>query len=285
MPSPTLRLLLALLLLPFSLAAEELRIPADQLAAQLSNSRLTLLDARPSAAYAAGHIPGAISLPVDLTYRDKASSGQIEQPDNMQKLLRERGIDIDSQVLVYDDGSLVDAARLFWTLEVYGLPKVKVLDHGFDYWLRQGYPVTTETPQVAASQYISTINHNRLASKFSTLLATQHSGKLIIDARPQDDYVGKTSSAKRFGHIPKAINIPSVHNFTSNQPAKAIKPVDELKALYAEVPTDSRVIVYCAIGRVSAATYLAMRELGIDVANYDASWQEWGNDYKLPIEK
>jgi thiosulfate/3-mercaptopyruvate sulfurtransferase len=32
-------------------------------------------------------------------------------------------------------------------------------------------------------------------------------------------------------------------------------------------------------------TYLALRLLGYNVLNYDASWQEWGNDPAVPIFK
>jgi thiosulfate/3-mercaptopyruvate sulfurtransferase len=31
--------------------------------------------------------------------------------------------------------------------------------------------------------------------------------------------------------------------------------------------------------------YLALRLLGRDVSNYDGSWQEWGSDPALPVEK
>ena len=37
-----------------------------------------------------------------------------------------------------------------------------------------------------------------------------------------------------------------------------------------------------AIG-FATTNYFALRELGFDVAAYDASWREWGNDYNLPI--
>jgi thiosulfate/3-mercaptopyruvate sulfurtransferase len=277
-------LLLTLLINPLLLWSSDLRVTADEVHRRLGPQQPLILDTRSAEDYALGHIPGALNFPVKLTYRDQGVSGQIVQPDVMQQLLRERGIDIDSEVVIHDDGSLIDAARLFWALEVYGLARVKVMDHGFDYWKAAGYPVSTETPKPAPSAYVATINHQRLASKFTTLLATRGKHKLIIDARNEESYLGKQSSAKRFGHIPKAINIPSVHNFDRHDNLLQIKPIEELKKLYAGVSKDQKIIVYCAIGRASAANYLALREIGLDVANYDASWREWGNDLSLPIE-
>lgn len=43
------------------------------------------------------------------------------------------------------------------------------------------------------------------------------------------------------------------------------------------------VSIYCSVGLASSLECLVLRELGYDVANYDTSWKEWGNDASLPI--
>lgn len=91
--------------------------------------------------------------------------------------------------------------------------------------------------------------------------------------------------AKRFGHIPNAISIPVESNIIQNADQSGLKSIKELKSLYKGIPEDKKVIIYCKIGLVSSTNYFALRELGYDVANYDASWREWGNDDSLPIEK
>ena len=265
--------------------SESLRISPEQLKQQLSNNKLIILDARSSEAYQAGHIAGAASFPVSLTYKNQKLNGKISQPAAIQKNFRARGISKDSQVIVYDNGDLVDAARLFWVLEVYGLTQVKVLDHGYDDWLNKAYPISLKAPVTAPSQYIATLNHKRLASKFTTQLATRNKNQLVIDARSTSDYIGDTSSAKRFGHIPTALSIPASHNISTVEGVASLKPISQLTELYRNIPKDKKVVIYCAFGRVSSANYLALRELGYDVSNYDASWNEWGNDFKLPIEK
>ena len=263
----------------------ELRISSSELSKKLTNSTFIILDSRTFEDYKISHIPGALNFPVDLSYENKHVNGKITSPQAMQKIFRRLGLSSNSPVIVYDSGDLADAARLFWVLEVYGIKQVRVLDYGYDHWLNQHYPVTQQIPEVIPSHYIATINHKRLSSKFTTLLATKNTNQVIVDARPKAAYQGKTSTAQRFGHIPTAINVPSSHNLAKENGFSSLKQLSELNRLYNIIPKNKKVIIYCAIGRVSATNYLALRELGYDVSNYDASWREWGNDFKLPIEK
>lgn len=265
--------------------AESLRISPDELQQQLDNNQIIILDARSKNDYDVGHIKNAISFPVDITYAHKKTNGQIQQPIQMQKYIRQAGIDTNSKIVVYDGTQLVDAARVFWTLEVYGFKNVKVLDHGFNYWLNKNYPISQKTSTIKESKYVATINHQRLSSKFTTQLAINNANKIVVDARSLPAYKGKTSVAKRFGHIPSAINVPFKHNIAQDKEFTTLKPIKELKKLYSNIPLGKKVIIYCKIGRVSSTNYFALRELGHDVSNYDASWREWGNDDSLPIEK
>lgn len=265
--------------------AGSLRVSPEWLKEQLSRQDLVLLDTRPRGDYEAGHIPGALNLPDTLTYQQKSAGGRIAELGTMQTLLRERGIDQNTPVIVYDAGTLLDAARVFWALEVYGLRNVKLLSPGFGDWSMKGYPVSTESPKVVASEYVPTIDHRRIASKFSTQLAMADPQRVVVDARFPKSYRGETSTAKRHGHIPTAINIPVTSNLKKENDIAALLGADELRSVYAPLPQSKKIVLYCEIGRASATSYLALRELGYDVANYDASWREWGNDLSLPIEK
>jgi len=268
-----------------SLNATTLRMTPEELLTHLDKQSLIIIDTRNKNDYDVEHIRNAINFPVKLTYANQKINGQLQNPLKMQTYLRERGINIQSKIVIYDGGQLVDAARIFWALEVYGLTHVKILDHGFNYWLNKDYPTSQEKPEIKPSQYITTLNHQRLSSKFTTQLATKNKNKIIIDARSNEAYKGKTSVAKRFGHIPSAINVHFNKNLILDENFTALKPIAELKKLYSNIPQDKKVIIYCKIGRVSSTNYFALRELGHDVSNYDASWREWGNDESLPIEK
>lgn len=260
-----------------SLSAESLRIEADILAKTVS--KYTILDTREAKEYQKGHVKGALNFPILLTYANQTKNGKITSPQKIEKLFRELGLDIDTSIVVYDDGIFFDAARLFWTLEVYGFKNIKILNAGFKEWQEKNFPTSSTTPHVNKSNYITTINSNRLATKFTTQIASISPNKIVIDARAVTSYNGEQSTAKRFGHIPNAQNIPATHNINNNK----LQPLSKLKEIYKDVNKNKKIILYCAIGRISSTNYFALRELGYDVANYDASWKEWGNDFSLPV--
>lgn len=262
-----------------------LRVDAEWLNANLQKQHLLVLDARVADDYDVEHISGAISFPESLTYQQKSGDGRIVEPNVIQQLLRERGVKQDSFIVVYDDGALLNAARVFWALEVYGIKEIRILDQGYERWTSMRFPVSQHAPSISPSQFVPTVDNRRIASKFATQLATRNPKQHVIDARTSDAYKGETSSAKRFGHIPKAINIPVFQNFRKTANGVSLRSANELQSLYSALSKDEKIIVYCSLGRVSSTNYFALRELGYDVANYDASWNEWGNDDTLPIDK
>ncbi len=272
-------------LLAESLKTDSLRVDANWLSSQLDNENLVVLDVRPREDYELEHIPGALHFPESMTYRNQDEGGSIVEPNIIQKSLQELGVDTHHEIVVYDDGKLFKSSRVFWTLEVYGFKNVRVLNGGLVAWKKPGFPLTDEVSKRPPSKYVAMVDHQRIASKFSTQLATINPKQTVIDARSTKAYRGETSTAKRFGHIPSAINIAVHQQFENTDNANFLLNSDELRNLYSGVPKDEKVVLYCEVGKVSSTNYLVLRELGYDVANYDASWREWGNDFTLPIEK
>jgi len=271
------KIFLLTLLVSLPLFSSLLRIEPEELTKNLE--KFKILDTRESSVYKEGHIDGALNFPVSLTYEHITTNGKLTTPIKMQKIIQELGLDTNSAIVIYDDGTFFDASRLFWALEVYGFTNVKLLNTGYENWKSLKYQTSTNTPNVKKSSYIAQVNSNRLATKFTTQIATKNPNQIIIDARANQAYLGQKSSAKRFGHIPKAINYPAAHNIANQK----LQTIDNLQKLYSDVDKSKKVVLYCAIGRIAATNYFALRELEYDVANYDASWKEWGNDNTLPI--
>jgi len=273
-------LLLLMMLSAFTLNANSLRISAKTLNNNINNYKI--LDTRDNSTYLAGHINSAINFPISKTYAHMQENGKLTDPFTMQVIIQELGLNADDTLVIYDDGSFFDAARLFWALEVYGFKHVQLLNAGYKQWIEQGYETSIETPKLTKSNYITIIDNNRLATKFSTQVATRNPNQIIIDARPDRAYEGEISSAKRYGHIPKALSIPATHNIDTSLKITKLKDSVKLADIYKEIDKNKKVIIYCAIGKISATNYFALRELGYNVSNYDASWKEWGNS-TLPI--
>ncbi len=264
-----------------SLNAKSLRIEVPELEKNLNTYKI--IDTRESALYLDGHIKGALNFPIQLTYKNQETNGKVIQPAKAQEIIRKLGLDVNDKIAIYDDGTFFDAARLFWTFEVYGFKNVKLLNGGLEQWLKYDFKTTKAIPKIEKSNYIVSVDNKRLATKFTTQIATKNPNQVILDARPSSGYKGETSSAQRFGHIEKALHFPASHNINYDEKITKLQSINDLKEIYSNIGKDKKIIVYCAIGRISSTNYFALRELDYDVANYDSSWREWGNDVNLPI--
>jgi thiosulfate/3-mercaptopyruvate sulfurtransferase len=263
-------------------AADRLSIDANELDRLIKEHRVVVLDARPTADYQKGHLPDARNLPFSATYERLGENGRVVSLPKAQALFSNVGLKRDDLVVIYDAGAMMFAARVLWALEVYGHEKVRLLDGGLKAWQMANLPLSTNAVSYEPTQYVPTINPKRLATRFTTLVATRNTASyVILDARKDPHYKGLESEAVRFGHIPEALGISVVNNFAKD--GIHLKSREELADLYKDLPKDKKVITYCNFGLVSSLEYLILRDLGYDVANYDASWQEWGNDVNLPI--
>jgi thiosulfate/3-mercaptopyruvate sulfurtransferase len=128
-------------------------ISAAELATRLgAGARVRVLDVRATldgggdaghAAWAAGHVPGAVHLDVVASTSDPDDpvAGQLGSRARVAAALEDAGVRPGDEVVAYDDGRLFMAARLAWSCEVLGLPPVHVLDGGLPAWERAGLDV------------------------------------------------------------------------------------------------------------------------------------------------
>ena len=90
------------------------------------------LDARRTAAYEAGHIAGARSVPV----WENDADARIDA-------LRSNGIPFEKDIVVYCSGAACeDSARLAEKLALAGFYKLSLYKEGFPDWEKRGWPVT-----------------------------------------------------------------------------------------------------------------------------------------------
>ena len=177
--------------------------------------------------------------PTDLKKSDVGPAAQLE------KVFGDRGISSDTRVIIYDVGRETKAGRLFWTLEYAGHTKVAYLNGGFKKWQKEGLPVATEETKVTAVKFTVKLKAVTLATKDDVLSALGKPGNAFVDTRTPAEYRGDDLRAKRGGHIPGAVNVDWVTQFTSDD-APVLKSAAELKKMYEDlgVTRDKTVYVY-----------------------------------------
>jgi thiosulfate/3-mercaptopyruvate sulfurtransferase len=240
--------------------------------------------------YEASHVPGAVFVDWtrDIVDLDDPIPAQIAPPERFARAMEALGIGDDTPVVAYDDYSSMFAGRLAWALRYYGHERVRVLDGGWALWLSEGRPITADTDVYRASHFTPRANAalKRTADEVAAAIGR---GALLIDARAPAQFEGKASAASRAGHIPGAKN---VHYAKLIDPATGrLVSKDQVKKVFAEAGIDlerlpAEVVCYCN-GGVSATVprmAIAVATGRDDIAIYDGSWNEWGNDPSRPIE-
>jgi thiosulfate/3-mercaptopyruvate sulfurtransferase len=277
----------ALLLSTTPALAAQLLVDSAWLEAHLGDASLRIVDmASEATTYRRGHIPGAVYLSVD-DVRAKVREGGYRLPTEAEaaRLFGELGIGPDTHVVIYDDGDSLDAARFFFTLDVFGHRAVSILDGGIQAWRRGKRPETAAMPSITRTDYHPARRANRVASAEWVRGRLNDPTVALLDARTADEYAGKDVRARRGGHIPGAVNVEWKENLRADG---TFKSLDELRAMYAAqaVTPDKTVVTYCQTHHRAAHSYFVLRLLGYPrLVGYDRSWSEWGNRDDLPLAR
>lgn len=256
------------------------------LSQRLGDSQLRIVDLRGGNDYQEGHIPGSVRLSMgDLVDENAPVRGMLAPLSQVEASLGRLGIGRDTTVVAYDDSGGLWAARFFWVLDYLQHQEVRILNGGFSKWVREERPVSKEVPRVEATQYKGDPLPERSASREWVLERLKDSSVRLVDARTPGEYQGQDVVGRRGGHIPGAVNIEWVRNLDQ---AGTWKGAQDLKQVYegAGLARDKEVVTYCQTGVRAAHDYFTLRLLGYPkVRLYDGSWEEWGNDPALPIER
>jgi thiosulfate/3-mercaptopyruvate sulfurtransferase len=259
----------------------ELLIEPAQLAKLDAGKDVRILDARGHGKYKESHVPGAVWVDAVTWARTFASH---QDQDKWTKLIGELGIDLDKPVVIYDDVSAKDAARIWWILRYWGVRDVKLLNGSWTGWKESKSRIESDEVKVAVISPKLKVDKVRLATKDQLLETIKSKALQIVDARSSDEFCGKQETAKRNGAIPGAVH----QEWTDaiDKKTQRFKSADELIKLFKENQIDVTrpTVTYCQSGGRAAVLAFTLELMGVkDVKNYYKSWSEWGNAEDTPI--
>ena len=239
--------------------------------------------------WAQAHIPHAqyADLDRDLSAARSAHSGRhpLPAPAELAATFGRFGIDARVQVIAYDQGSGMYAARLWWLLRWLGHQSVAVLNGGFAAWERAGLPLgraaTTRPPRsflarpgarlpVTTAEVAAWVAQGEL----------QRGATLLIDARAADRFAGENETLDPVaGHVPGARNHPFADNLGAD--GRFLEPPElrrRWQATLQGVPAE-RVVTMCGSGVTACHNLLALEVAALPGAGlYGGSWSEWIRD-------
>ena len=284
-----------------SYAAEPL-ISVDWLKSNLSNEKLIILDIRNKIdggskdAFEVSHIPTAVySNYLEDGWRTTVDGivGKLPPLKDLEILIGGLGINNDSHVIVVPGGvSSTDfgsAARVYWTFKVLGHNNVSILDGGYAAWIGQ-LPTQIETGTVNPTTAIfkADFQSKYLATTEDVVNALANNSSVLVDARPEEQFLGKSKSGKALaaGTIPGSFNLQQQTLVEEN--TSFFKDAITVAQLVKEVGIESTEgeIAFCNTGHWATVAWFALSEvLGHDnVKNYDGSMVEWTADPARPLE-
>ena len=154
--------------------AADLIVSTEWLADHLTDPKLRVVDMRGSVVttqvapgveqadyrgardeYLAGHVPGAVYVDwtKDIIDPDDPVPVQIAPADRFAQAMAERGIGDETLVIAVDHSGGQFATRLWWALGYYGHDQVRVLDGGWNRWVKEGRPVETGEVSVPRASF------------------------------------------------------------------------------------------------------------------------------------
>lgn len=267
--------IIGLIAAAMSARAAEPLVTSDWVAAHLADPRVVVLDLRPTATFARGHVPRAVA--ADFP----AAGWRVAQPDGavgalppigqITAMIAALGVgDADHAVIVSDD--FAAAARVYWTFKVLGHAEVSILDGGLRDW-RNALASGTAGPRPAAvftPHYDATLR----AGLGEVAAAVGTGAMVLVDARPPAQFSG-------YGHLPGAV---SVDQSAILAPDGHVKSPALLAGLFAQVG-DKPVIIYCNTGHFGAADWFVLSEMlhHRNAKLYDGSMTQWAADPSRPV--
>ncbi len=237
-------------------------------------------------AYNKAHIPGAIFLDWTTHFLQAdvpTNLAAVAKKAKAQQAFKDLGICKDDTIVLYDDYHHMLAGRVWWSMRYWGFNNVKVLNGGWNNWVKQRFETSDVVPKITPGSFV--VNQQAHLKSSLNEVVNRNNDVCLLDARGPVNYQGD-STDPRSGHIQGAINVPFSEML--DEATGLFKDKKSLENLFKQQIvnySDSDIIASCGSGYAATVVLLALKSMDIEAPLFDDSFSVWKQDESLPIEQ
>jgi thiosulfate/3-mercaptopyruvate sulfurtransferase len=261
--------------------------------------------------YADGHLPGALYL--DTNWLESPEDWNRRSPDELEATLCSLGVAHDTTAILYGrdtEGHAAEkwpgrragqiaAARAAMILRYAGVDDVRLLDGGYDAWVRAGHPIETELRVPAPVESFGV----RVPLRPEVIVDIDEAKQILSDpehaalvsVRSWREHIGEVSgynyidvAGRIAGDVWGNCGTDAYHMQNYRNTDNTMRAYPEIAANWedAGITADKHVAFYCGTGWRASETWFAAYLMGWPrISVYDGGWFEWSQDpVNNPIE-
>ncbi len=261
--------------------------------------------------YEESHIPGALYL--DTNWLEDPADWNRRPPEVLDAALRALGITSDTTVICYGrdtEGAAnekwpgrragqIAATRALMILRYAGVDDIRLLDGGFDWWVRAGHPIESTlrepSPVEAFGVPIPLRPEVIVDIEEAKEIIADPDGAALVSVRTWREHIGNVSGYNYIGPAGRIkgdvwgnCGTDAYHMQHYRNVDNTMRAYPEITANWAEagITADKWVAFYCGTGwRASETWFYAYLQDWKRIAVYDGGWFEWSQDpIANPIE-
>ncbi len=261
--------------------------------------------------YEEDHLPGALYLDTNLL--ENPVDWNRRSPEELEAALRALGITHDTTVVLYGrdtEGDAdekwpgrragqISASRAALILHYCGVTDVRLLDGGYDAWVRAGNPLETtlRKPTQVPSFGVGIPQRSEVIVDIdeAKLILSDPDGAALVSVRTWNEHIGEVSgynyicpAGRIAGDIWGNCGSDAYHMQHYRNVDNTMRAYPEIAANWEEagIAPDKWVAFYCGTGWRASETWFYAYLMGWHrIAVYDGGWFEWSQDpINNPIE-